>query len=41
MLAAVTDGQFIHLNEMKLVIFVTGPTKIDSVSANYTELYFC
>ena len=22
-------------------VFVTGPTKIDHVSANYTELYFC
>ena len=30
----------IDIEEKFLVLYVTGPAKIDHVSANYTELYF-
>ena len=42
LLSAIEDLEIIsHMDHQYLITYVTRPAKIDHVSANYSELYFC
>ena len=40
LVVGLSSQQILGKSTNKLLIYVTGPMKIDHVSANYTELYF-